>query len=113
MQHARAAASPALSASEHILDEPVLEWTLGRILLPPTSPQALELLDSGEELRLEDLHSASLRSSKAALNATSAALTKKQDDEAERVRLEALKAHVPACLSNVLAVAPAAVTGMQ
>ena len=32
-------------------------------------------------------------------------------DEAERLRLEALKAYVPACLSNVLAVAPAAVTG--
>jgi hypothetical protein len=113
MQHARAVSSPALSAveAEQNPEETVLEWTLGRISLPPSSPHNLPSMDSGEEMRLEDLHTASRRGSKASLNATPTASTRKQEDEAERQRLEELKAHIPACLANVLAVAPAAVTG--
>lgn len=116
MQSERAAASPALSArvaSEHNPDEPVLEWTLGRISLPPSSPQMASLSEAGEEMRLEDLESTSIRRSGAALDAThpNRSSGKKHDDDAEFERMEALKSHVPACLSNVLAVAPAAVTG--
>ena len=116
MQSERAAASPALSArvaAEHSPDEPVLEWTLGRISLPPSSPQTAALSEAGEEMRLEDLESTCIRRSGTALDATrpNRSSSKKQDDDAERERMEALKSHVPACLSNVLAVAPAAVTG--
>ncbi len=113
MQHARAVASPALSAvvAEQSPDESVLEWTLGQISLPPSSPHMSPSMDSGEEMRLEDLHTAFLCGPKATLNATPTDSTRKQEDEAQRQRLEELKAHIPACLSNVLAVAPAAVTG--
>jgi hypothetical protein len=113
MQHARAVASPTLSAvaSAQEAEESVLEWTLGRISLPSSSPQTSPIADAGEEMRLEDLQNASRRSSISLLDAVSTASKKKQDDEAERERIEALKAHIPACLSNVLSVAPAAVTG--
>jgi Leucine-rich repeat (LRR) protein len=113
MQHARAVASPILSAvvPGQEAEESVLEWTLGRISLPPSSPQTSPIADTGEEMRLEDLHNSSRRSSISLLDAVSTASKKKQDDEAERERIEALKAHIPACLSNVLSLAPAAVTG--
>lgn len=107
---ARAAASPLLSArvaSEQNADDSVLEWTLGRLSLPPPSPAPSSFSVAGEQMHLEDLLSASAQGS-----ATSPPhSTKKEDDEAERLRLEALKAHVPSCLSNVLSVAHAAVTG--
>jgi hypothetical protein len=116
MQNVSVAASPALSArvvAEQNPDESVLELMLGRISLPPSSPQITSFSDAGEEMRLEDLGSISARTSGVALDATRQNYdsAKKLDDEAERERLEALKAHVPACLSNVLSVAPAAVTG--
>ena len=107
MQNQRPAASPVLSVQaepEQPPDESVLEWTLGRISLPPSSPQLSNFSDIGEEMRLDDLGGTSLRCS-------ATLLTKKQEDEADRERLESLKAHIPACLSNVLAIAPAQVTG--
>ena len=119
MLNQRAVASPVLSVQvepELPPDESVLEWTLGRISLPPSSPQMSNFSDIGEEMRLDELGATSLRRSSGTLDAKQSqhaiALTKKQEDEAERERLEALKAHIPACLSNVLAIAPAQVTGV-
>ena len=116
MQNASVAASPALSArlaSEQNPDESVLEWTLGRISLPPSSPQMTSFSEVGEEMQLADLESSFAREPAALLDATQPNndSAKKLDDDAELERLEALKAHIPACLSNVLNIAPAAVTG--
>ena len=107
---ARAAASPLLSArvaTGQNADDSVLEWTLGRLSLPPPSPAPSSFSVAGEQLHLEDLLSTSAQSSAASPPHSS----KKEEDDAERLRLEALKAHVPSCLANVLSVAPAAVTG--
>lgn len=107
---ARAAASPLLSArvaTEQNADDSVLEWTLGRLSLPPPSPAPSSFSVAGEQMHLEDLLSTSAQDSAASPPHS----TKKEDDEAERLRLEALKAYIPSCLSNVLCVAPATVTG--
>ncbi len=107
---ARAAASPLLSArvaTGQNADDSVLEWTLGRLSLPPPSPAPSSFSVAGEQLHLEDLLSTSAQSSAPSPPHSS----KKEEDEAERLRLEALKAHVPSCIANVLSVAPAAVTG--